>query len=66
MSALPEATRTPDGYTVKRLLPGFQVWRGRTLLFQCSGWSQVVAFVQADREERRLLRTSTPLVERPA
>ena len=66
MSGLPEATRTPDGYSVKRLMPGFEVRRGRTLLFRCGGWSEVVAFIQADREERRLFRTSTPLVDRPA
>ena len=64
MSLLPEATRTPDGYRVERLMPGFAVYRGRTLLFRCAGWTEVVAFIRADREERRLFRTSTPLLER--
>ena len=40
MSALPEAARTPDGYRVRRLEPGFEVWRGRTLLYRAGGWSE--------------------------
>ena len=59
-----EAARTPDGYSVRRMAgPGFEVRRGRTLLYRAAGWRDAVAFIQADREERRLFRTSTPLLE---
>ena len=61
MTAPADAVRTRDGYAIFTCRPRFEVWRGR-LLYRAAGWRDAIAFIRVDREERRLLGTSSALL----
>lgn len=50
------AARTPDGYVIRRLWPGFTIERKGKEITRVDYWGQAVAAVRIDRDERRWFR----------
>ena len=55
------AAKTPDGFIVRRLMPGFSIEHGkRTIAWHVPTWTAAVATVRVEREARRALRWPPP------
>ena len=51
------AAKTKDGFIIRRLMPGFAVYRGRqTIAAHVPTWTAAVATVRVEREARRAIR----------
>lgn len=51
------AAKTPDGFIIRRLRPGFTVEHGkRTITSYVPTWTAAVATVRVEREARRAIR----------
>ena len=51
------AAKTPDGFIIRRLMPGFSIYRGRERIAgYVPDWGTAVATVRVEREARRAVR----------
>ena len=48
--------RTPDGYTIEHLHPGFRIAKGRRHIATVNTWREAVAHVLVEREANRAIR----------
>ena len=54
------AAHTPDGFVIRRLMPGFSIHRGKSLVRAfVASWSEAVATVLTERQERKYFGDNT-------